>query len=38
MNIIPEGALHAHKHHLEIDDITHKGIPVISHEEGGEVT
>ncbi len=35
MNIIPEGALHAHKHHLGLEDITTKGIPVISHEEGG---
>ena len=29
-NIIPEGALHAHKHHMENDgNITKKGIPVI---------
>lgn len=29
-NIIPEGALHAHKHHMENDEnITKKGIPVI---------
>lgn len=43
LNLIPEGALHAHKHHIEEtrDDldgnITHKGIPVISVGEGGEV-
>ncbi len=43
LNLIPEGALHAHKHHIEQtrDDlegnITHKGIPVISVSEGGEV-
>jgi hypothetical protein len=38
MNLIPEGALHARKHTLDIDDITHKGIPVISKEDGGEIT
>lgn len=37
-NIIPEGALHAHKNNLDIADITNKGIPVISAEEGGKVT
>ena len=35
MNIIPDGALHAHKHHLEeidekFENVTSKGIPVIS--------
>lgn len=39
MNVIPEGALHARKNHLtEIDDmykeVTHKGIPVITVENG----
>lgn len=39
MNVIPEGALHARKNHLtDVDDmykeVTHKGIPVISIEEG----
>jgi myo-inositol-1-phosphate synthase len=31
MNVIPEGALHAHKNHMEGagKDFTHKGIPVI---------
>lgn len=38
MNVIPEGALHAHKHKLHMDDITTKGIPVISREDGGEIT
>jgi hypothetical protein len=38
MNIIPEGALHAHKHNLNLEDITKKGIPVISEEQGGEIT
>ena len=36
MNVIPEGALHAHKHNLsDVKDITKKGIPVISDEDGG---
>lgn len=35
MNIIPDGALHAHRHHLEeldssFEDVTSKGIPVIT--------
>lgn len=37
INIIPEGALHAHKHNMDIEGITPKGIPVISNKEGGEV-
>lgn len=43
LNVIPEGALHAHKHNLEeINDdlkgnITHKGIPVVSIDENGNV-
>lgn len=42
INVIPEGALHARKHHLEeinpeLEGITKKGIPVISQGEGGEV-
>lgn len=42
-SIIPEGALHAHKHHINKSDkelskqITAKGVPVISHEMGGEI-
>lgn len=32
-NLIPEGALHAHKHHMEnADNLTKKGIPVIDNE------
>lgn len=32
-NIIPEGALHAHKHHMDNDEhITKKGIPVIDND------
>lgn len=43
LNVIPEGALHAHKHNLEkINDdlkgnITHKGIPVVSIDEDGNI-
>lgn len=29
INIIPEGALHAHKHNMDMEGITKKGIPVI---------
>lgn len=41
MNIIPDGALHARKHNLPsdiADSVTNKGIPVISYDEGGEIT
>lgn len=43
VNVIPDGALHARKHHLdEVDeklkDVTTKGIPVITEEKGGEIT
>lgn len=36
-NIIPEGALHARKHNIDLEGITKKGIPVISKSEGGEI-
>lgn len=48
-SVIPEGALHAHKHHLDLEGITKKGIPVIQNvndqvetlaeiqQEGGEL-
>ena len=29
-SIIPEGALHKNKHHLDIDGITKKGVPVLT--------
>ncbi len=29
INVIPEGALHARKHHMDVDGITKKGIPVV---------
>lgn len=42
-NVIPDGALHKNKHHLEevddkFEDVTTKGIPVITESEGGEIT
>ena len=41
LNVIPEGALHARKHNLPDDikeQVTHKGIPVVTYDEGGEIT
>ena len=41
--MIPDGALHAHKHHMEdvnpelAEDLTKKGIPVVTEGEGGEL-
>lgn len=35
MNVIPEGALHAHKHNMELEDITKKGIPVVTEKADG---
>lgn len=42
MNVIVEGAYHSRKNHLsdinpELEDITPKGIPVITRDEGGEI-
>lgn len=37
MNVIPEGALHARKHNMDMEGITKKGIPVISETEDGEI-
>lgn len=37
-NVIPDGALHARLHHMEnSDNITKKGIPVVSEKDGGEL-
>lgn len=41
VNVIPEGALHAHKNNLEeinpeLDEVTEKGIPVIITNDSGE--
>lgn len=41
MNVIPSGALHARKHDLPdniADQITHKGIPVVTFEDNGKIT
>jgi hypothetical protein len=42
VNVIPDGALHAHKHHLEdispeYEQVTSKGIPVVTEEGGGKL-
>lgn len=34
INVIPNGALHARKHHMDMEGITKKGIPVVSEVEG----
>lgn len=37
-NVIPKGALHAHKHNMEnAENLTKKGIPVVSENENGEL-
>ena len=37
INVIPDGALHARKHNMDLDGITKKGIPVISEKDDGEI-
>ena len=37
VNVIPEGALHARKHNMDIEGITNKGIPVISELNDGKI-
>lgn len=38
VNVIPDGALHARLHHMDnADNLTKKGIPVVSEKEGGEL-
>ncbi len=37
INVIPEGALHARLHHLDIKGITKKGIPVVIKDETGKI-
>lgn len=37
LNVIPDGALHARLNHMQSDDVTKKGIPVVSEQEGGIV-
>lgn len=36
-NVIPDGALHARLHHMDIKGITKKGIPVIIQKDNGEI-
>ena len=36
-NIIPEGALHARRHNMDVENITQKGIPVVSESADGEI-
>lgn len=41
LNVIPEGALHARKHDLPenvAEQVTGKGIPVVTYDEGGDIT
>ena len=43
VNVIPDGALHKNKHHLEnvdemFEEVTTKGIPVITESAGGDIT
>lgn len=43
VNILPEGKLHAHKHHLEdvderLEDLTKKGIPIVAISEDGTMS
>lgn len=37
MNVIPDGALHARKHNMDMDGITKKGIPVVSEKDNGDI-
>lgn len=37
INVIPDGALHARKHNMDMEGITKKGIPVISEGENGHI-
>lgn len=37
INVIPEGALHARKHNMDIEGITQKGIPVVTEDKEGNI-
>ena len=37
INVIPDGALHARKHNMDLDGITKKGIPVVSEKDDGKI-
>lgn len=34
LNIIPDGALHARKHSIDMENITKKGVPVVAEQDG----
>lgn len=37
INVIPDGALHARKHNMNLEGITEKGIPVVSEKDNGKI-
>lgn len=37
INVIPDGALHARKHNMDMEGITKKGIPVVSENKDGSI-
>ena len=37
INVIPDGALHARKHNMDMEGITKKGIPVVAENKDGSV-
>lgn len=37
INVIPDGALHARKHNMDLKGITKKGIPVVSEKDNGKI-
>lgn len=37
INVIPDGALHARRHNMNLDGITEKGIPVVSEKDNGKI-
>lgn len=37
INVIPDGALHARKHNMDMDGITKKGIPVVAENKDGSI-
>lgn len=37
INVIPDGALHARKHNMDLEGITEKGIPVVSEKDNRKI-
>lgn len=37
INVIPDGALHARRHNMDLEGITEKGIPVVSEKDNGKI-